>query len=610
MPLEIRKAVVIDDALGPPPPGLVQPHQKEMWSDFVVRTGSAVVALNHEFFAEQPLEAEALVETLTGQHSHLTSLWLLHEGGKVPEAELGILFEDAAAEMSARAGSANLVVEKLNEIVGKENVKTFWTYENAAEALSTADVAFVDFYLSNDDTEADALNRIAAAAPQLQGPKLLFFMSYQASLAQQQKVRQKIGRRSAFFDVMRKTEINKDFLDAKIGSKRDSFDSNRALEQVITQAVGAATRAVNEFADRCSELEVHDLRLLNLTRLEAEGESLHEYLTWLFSEALAAKTRRLAVGSVHDGAIEPASIGFSGQIVQGTVLFDLFSEVVFGLPLAKDKGVRFGEVFQSLNEPDEYLLVLTPACDLQRCAPDKAVLCAMASSLDYSGPRQISKSKLFGKLGDGKLCHLLTTGSGDDGKPIFSLLTWAAAQITTLTTTQLMAGGYKRVALMNELFAQEVKEDVLRVLGRVGTQIDPPPPQALDAVLSWKTPIGTWKVEPTPENQFASALLTFSADKNAAIAVISDEFKLWARRKIIESFEGEPPEKLAKCLDILVAEGQYKMNKNFRCENGALTVRLIDPTPNPPPEPNAWVVVTLLTGSPEEPPDDHAAPSE
>ncbi|WP_137009035.1 hypothetical protein [Aquitalea aquatilis] len=605
MPLNIRKAVVIDDALGPPPPGLVQQAQKDNWADFVFRSEAAVNALNRELFTEQPLDAEALVETLTSQHSHLTRLWHLLRDGKIPEANFALLFEEAEAEMMARAGSANLVVEYLQQLVGTQNVSTFWAYDGATEALAAADVAFVDFYLNNDETEANALDRIAAAAPQLKGPTLLFFMSSQATLEQQQKVREKINRRSAFFDVMLKTDINTDFLDSKIGTKRESFDSNRALENVINQAVDAANAAVAEFRVRCAELEVHDLRLLNLTRLEAEGESLQEYLTWLFSEALAAKTRRLALSHVQDSVIEPAAIGFSGQVSQGTVLFDLFSEVVFGPPLAADKGIRFGEVFQCVAEPNEYLVVLTPACDLQRCDPDKTVLCARALALDYSGPREITKSKLFGKLNEGKLCHLLTTGSSGNGKPIFSLLTWASARITTLTVAELKAAEYRRVALMNEIFAQEVKEDVLRVLGRVGTQIDPPPPQALDAVLSWKTAAGNaWQTEATPANRFASALLTFSADKNGAVAVISDEFKLWAKRKIFDSFDGPPPESLTRCLTTLAAESQFKMNKAFKCESGALTVRLIDPTLNPPNEPNAWIVITLLTGSPQEQNED------
>lgn len=605
MPMEIRKAVVIDDALGPPPPGLLQQGPKDAWSDYVVRSADAVTAVNEQLFPEAPLDAEALVETLTSQHAHLTSLWALHRAGKVPQANLSLLFDEVAAEMDARAGSAKSVVDRLQRLIGAENVSTFWAYEGATEALADADVAFVDFYLNNSETEAEALNRIAAAAPQLAGPTLLFFMSSQATLEQQQKVREKIGRRSAFFDVMLKTDIDDDFLDAKIGSKRESFDSNRALENILKQALAAAKSAVDEFGERCAELEVHDLRLLNLTRLEAEGETLQEYLTWLFSEALAAKTRRLAQTHVQNGAIEPASIGFSGQISQGTVLFDLFSEVVFGPALGEDKSVRFGEVYQCVEEANEYLLVLTPACDLQRCSVEKTLLCVRATALDYSGPREITKSKLFGKLNDGGLCHLLTTGENEDGKPTFSLLTWDADRILTLTIAQLKTDKFKRVALMNEIFAQEVKEEVLRVLGRVGTQIDPPPPQALDAMLSWKQPGNVWRHEPTPANRFASAILTFSADKKGAVAIVSDEFKLWAKRKIFESFNGTPPENLTTCLTALTNEGQFKMNKSSKFESGALIVKLIDPTPNPPIEQNAWLVVSLLTGSPQQP--DEAA---
>jgi hypothetical protein len=577
MAFALKRAVVIDDALGPPPPGIVRGEDKDSWGDYIAKTQDAVRLLNEEFFRDQHLDSERLIEALTSQAALMNALWDRFRGGQLEPANLGLLFNFALAEMMGKADKALLVVQVLKKMLGDENVASFADYESASEALGRADIAFVDFYLQANDDETAALARIAAAAHQLAQPKLVFFMSSQATLDQQQKVRRIISRRSAFFDVMRKPEISEEFLGTKIGSKRDSFDSNVALQELIEVAVTSTGAALTEFRTRCEELEVHDLRLLNLTRLTKEEEPLQEYLTWLFSEVLAAKTRKIAATALRDKKIEPAALGFSGQIAQGTVLFDLYSEVVFGPPVAAEGNIRFGEVLRDEKDPRKHYLALTPACDLQRCEPTKTVLCVISQAVEYNSAAELAKSKLFGKLGDGRLSHLLTAHK--NGKKSASLLlAWDPADIATFSVGDLKGKNFARVALMNELFAQEVKEEVLRVLGRVGTQIDPPPPQAVNAVLSWKPPsrVAAWKSLETPDNRFISALLTYSADKGGAVAILSDEFKLWIKESLIAEFgAAEVPEKIKDCLTALDRDTQFKMGRNGSFQEGALCIRLV-----------------------------------
>ncbi len=90
-----------------------------------------------------------------------------------------------------------------------------------------------------------------------------------------------------------------------------------------------------------------------------------------------------------------------------------------------------------------------------------------------------------------------------------------------LPVRELRSGSFKRVAQMNELYAQEVKEEVLRELGRVGTQIDPPPMFALHATLRWK--IGNnlhWNEASVEEDSFHSALLSYSEQPKESATVI------------------------------------------------------------------------------------------
>jgi hypothetical protein len=602
---KISKAVVIDDAFGPPAPGAVSSDDKDKWGDAVTKDRAALEVLRKEFAEIDSLSDDDLIASLTGDAPTMRKLWFKYKKGNLNAVHLEILFDTADQALKARADKANIVIEVLVELMGKENVTWFDGYSDAAEALASADLAVVDFYLNNNDDESIALQRIADAAPVLEKPKLLFFMSSLASLDLQKKVRARINLRSAFFDVMKKSDINSEFLKVKIAARSDSYESNVALESIIDEALKSTKQAVLEFEDACKELEVHDLRLLDLARLDAENESVQEYLTWLFSEALAAKARRLAMPKIIQKAIEPESIGFSGQIEQGQILFDMYSEVVFAPPMSDDKSIRFGELLRCTDEPNRFILILTPACDLQRCDPTKMVLCTHAIGTAYNSPKSLAKEKLFGKQGDGRLVHLFTERSAPS-KSEFTLLDWQVDEVETHTVRELLGEGYKRVAVMNELFAQEVKEDVLRSIGRVGTQIDPPPPLALNAKIRWKKTDKNDVSLDMPHNEFAAAILTYSEQKDKdkekdgpkkiPTVILSDDFKQWIKNTVTDSFSGtEMPVKLANALKKLDTELQFKL-KGFKCSMDSLFIRVIEPGEQFSSETAPWLEIVLVCG--------------
>lgn len=398
-------------------------------------------------------------------------------------------------------------------------------------------------------------------------------MSSRASLNTQKQVRSKLDVRSAFFEVMQKSDITAEFIAAKIDSKTKAYPANVALEEIIDNAVSSTKAALEDFHARCKELEVHDLRLLDLGRLSSEGETLPEYLNWLFSETLAAKTRRLARQAGVEKTIQPEAIGFTGQFGQGQVLFDFFSEVVFGPPRAAGEDLRFGEVLRSKAKPEKYLLVLTPACDLQRCPTDKMVLCTYAVATDYKSPKLLVQEKLFGKRGDGKLCHLYTEGTAP---PSHYLLDWHCGEVETHAAKELRGEAFERVALMNELFAQEVKEESLRLLGRVGTQIDPSPLQVLDATIRFRKK-NIEITEPVPHDSFLSAIITYTESqekpKNAPAVIFSDEFKQWAYKSVHSHFNGDAVDgKLGNALAALKDSAHIRFKSSLNLNGFVVTV--------------------------------------
>lgn len=577
MAFKISKAAVVDDSLGAPAAGTVDSDDKNVWLDFLLEHAEAQSAL-FELFSELGFnDIGDLFTEITAKHEHISKIWDVsrqEEDAKILGLEL--LFKTERLNRLAKSEKAELVTSVLRRLVDDEKcVQQFSDIQSAAEFLSGADIAFIDFFMSDNESEDQALARIKTSAPILNRSKLVFFMSSRASIEMQQKVRDILGVRTAFFEVMTKSQINESFVEARIQHKVKAFDGNLALQSVIAGLMNAAQEAALEFDQQSKTLEIHDLQFLELFRLNAENQTLPEYLTWLFSEALAAKTRRLGLPKVASSTIRPDGATFTGDILQKKVLYDFFSEIVFS-PANSNDGARFGDVLKAAD--GRYLLVLTPACDLIRCDVDKNILCVEASAQDYSDPRIQSKEKLFGKH-DAGLRHLLKVGLGDSERSL--LLTWQKDSIHTFKYAELCGKDFERVGLMNEIFAHEVKEEVLRSLGRVGTSINPAPPFALNAVIRWWCD-GNIYIQETPAADFIAALLTYSEQlkgeerKLSPTVVLSDKFKDWVNRKVLEqaNLSGVQIDvKLGRCLGFL-NDPQFSLNGNHCFKNNEFMLRV------------------------------------
>jgi hypothetical protein len=68
----------------------------------------------------------------------------------------------------------------------------------------------------------------------------------------------------------------------------------------------AVERAARGLMDDIERLELHDLAFLQASRLNTEEQHIGNYLSWLFSEALAARTRGQPELSIAGAALPDA----------------------------------------------------------------------------------------------------------------------------------------------------------------------------------------------------------------------------------------------------------------------------------------------------------------
>jgi hypothetical protein len=621
--LELLNALVLDDAFAPPGAGAVSGDDKNGWIDFVADDAQAQSVLLTAFEVLGAADIDALLEELISDQAHIATLWNHHESNTLVEANLTLLFKTYSLNRTGKLEKPLAVCQVLQQFVAKDRLRTVWKIEDIVGATDHVDVAFIDFFLDDNEQETAALQRIRNYKDHLVKVKLLFFMSSRASIELQQSVRSILGVRTAFFEVMAKSDVNEDFILARVRERQSTYLGNKSLEGIVHNLADAARMAAGEFLKQCDDLEVHDLRLLNLARLAAEGESISAYLTWLVSESIASKIRRICSEKPLGALIDSGKISVSGQAKQSKVLFELFSDVVFGPGQSSGSHLQFGEVLVLKTQrhrvskalemrrkasiqarskvggrhrlrpnqrdvadselsvaphwhaPERYLLVLTPACDLVRCSPSKSVLCVLGVAEDLDNIKDQVSDKLYGKHKQG-LRHLLNAKG--PGSPV--LITWQKDQALTLPLRELTSGSYRRIAQMNELYAHEVKEEALRQLGRVGTQIDPPPPFALHAKLRWKTASNSQvlQVAQTEQDSFYSAVLSYAeqGDDKYPVVILSDEFRQWAISKIVASLNGQVAfAKLQNCINTLGNAALFTLKKNL-AHKGELQVRLKD----------------------------------
>lgn len=433
--------------------------------------------------------------------------------------------------------------------------------------------------------------------------------------------------KTAFFKPVDKKLLNKEWLLKELGDRvaryEDMLKLTKYLDVFSRQIESASTSLISEI----ESLELFDLAVVDSMRLQKESEHLGEYLTWLFSESLAAKIRsslplKTAAESVSKIPVSP----FHGALAPKPVLFDLYSDIAFSRsePSEKDSKTQFGDVYSLVsndtgtysfggqvqpgsnyvwsaggmlqcrvegdkqfnsvefnlstgkrtpalrpsNSKTQLLLVISPACDLQRCPLDHEVTCVKGDIVK----RAPNLADLFGQksvfgIDDAQpvLKHLMRENQG--GVKYYSLVEWNPKQVTTIKLSELRnAKKYSRSARLNELFTHEVKEEALRRLGRVGVPVDPSFSAPLGAVLRIKHGKNDVRDYLAPEETFVSGIFLSGNEQNPGRITLSEEFITWVDEKhgSIISAGAQVPEKVSASILKLGAEGGtgFKVGKN------------------------------------------------
>jgi len=611
------------------------------------------------------------------------------ESGSVRDS----IFSHILASSKVDVRPLRAMIEYLEKDVGLKLLK-HPSIASAVDDIKVSKLIFLDFYLYQTNPE-QIIADIATYGTLFSNPisdgteehgRFVFLIS--TSLPSQEILetfRKTTKLKSAFFKPVPKTSLTKDWLERELSIKVGRYDDMRKLSTYLDTFSRQIGNVADTLRAEMESIELHDLEILKSMRLEEESEHLGEYLSWLLSEALAAKIRGSA--PLLDAALgvdKIKGVPFQGMLVPKQILFDLYSEIAFSIatPTRFGDKTQFADVFspilsgaataagellpedskaplksvavldtapagsvvtpasllspgeqtispnlgqQGINatEPidnssttlvgveeklkrgdsvqvsdtsagdgrdrksdttvnsQELLLVISPACDLQRCPIDYEILCVKGKITKNAATLAdlLSQQSFFGKVQE-EFKHLLRRAAGESVS--YALVEWYPKQITTIKKAVLQnRSQYSRLAKLNELFGQEIKEEALRQLGRVGVPVDPSFSSALGATLRIKLEKRKCLIEELPDTDFVSGIFVSANEQNDAKITLSEEFISFLENTVEKVQQPPTPalsDKNLLALTSLINNGGQglTLSKKFELSyDGGFTVRFV-----------------------------------
>lgn len=593
--------VVVDDSLKPPKFTSLSSGALTSLYSIIEDDDEKLNLLLSLLDLDSSVDAGSAVEAAEARASEL---WEFFVSGNHLEL-LSPLFSELDAEYRSKRRRVDALIEILTEMYGVAPA-TFSSLKDARQTLSSCVVAFVDYYASDEIDNDDAANSLhvefkdaLCSKFSYEGgdwPKVVFLISHalpsQTGLA---NFRQLTGIKSAFFVPMDKKDIEPRYVQRVLYSCAEQYpisvQLNRYLE-TVRDSIASASQAISSEIER---LELHDLVALKSLRLDAESESVQSYLTWLVSEALAAKVRtapelKASLLPEHNNGVP-----IDGKLLPQSVLFELYSEIA-AAPIPADEvgSLVMGDIFEVRSESSasrELMLVIAPACDLMRCSSDYDVMCVKGSLLhtSFELSELLGKSYSFGK-GQLVLKHQV------DGRVVYSKISWDKKKVCTIKRGDFdNQDAYFRLARLSEVFTNEVKELALSHLARVGTPIDPSFSIALKALIRCKLKLSKETavefVYDLGDKDFVSAILSMGREASLGddnldstpleqTILFSAQFNSWVLDVLQAEAEKLPAGceygKFEKILDFFGDSKNFRVVSGKNIESGAIKIKYVE----------------------------------
>jgi hypothetical protein len=472
----ISSAIIVDDANDEVPTAFdIGPAANGAWSNFsddLSPEGRAIIA---EHF---PVEGRRL-DDLVLDDEYVATIWKLRD--QLGAAALQV-FEDYDQRLETDKRYVGLVKDKLEA----QGIKCDTAGREFASKATDVDLIVIDLFLGtaqDDYSLAQTKVRLREALrPRAANPPLVMLMSRSSRIdAKKDEFRDEVGLIDSAFRIVRKTELDTgDKFETQLARLAENAGESRKLAQFFYALDAGLGAAMQRALKLLRKLKLSDIGQIQQLLLNAEGEAVGSYLVDIFDRILLHEIEGEA--GIIDAAVplnEFRAVRYPPPYLAGSPeLQDLVQRTLTQhrnrllLPGSESAKVTFGDILQISNAgnedrlkrellvdvaADEVLLVLTPACDLQRSGVPRVLL--------LIGKVKPIQTKDWSYSDDARTSSISIGGENKWVK-------WDLKHIDTVSRqhleSALASDGIRVVARLREAHAIELQQRVLSGLGRVG----------------------------------------------------------------------------------------------------------------------------------------------
>lgn len=471
----IASAIIVDDVCDEVPTADDIGPGNDAWSIFSDDLTPEMRALIE---AEFPAGGRPF-DVLVGLDGYVAAVWKLREQiGDAANRLFRLYDEDVETDGKYLA----LVREKLEA----QGLKCETAGRDFSAKAKESDLIVIDLFLGKAQDEkslAETKKRLRQAIEHRPGsPPLVLLMSRSTRIDEKRdEFRDEVGLIESAFRILRKSELESgDKFETQLRRLAENATESRKLARFFdalhTGLKGAALRTLKTLR----RLRLSDIGQIQQLLLEAEGEAVGSYLVDVFDRILLHEIE--AEEGIIDAAIPlndfraakyPPPYAAGSPELQDLVRRTLTQHANrLKLPGSQGTHVTFGDVLKIADgqneenvkrellvdiDADQVLLVLTPACDLQRDGVPRVLLL-----VGRTKPLQV---KDWSYANDAR-----TPSIRLDGQDVW--IKWNLKHVDTVSPAQLEgaleAGHLKIVSRLRESHALELQQRVLSGLGRVG----------------------------------------------------------------------------------------------------------------------------------------------
>ena len=428
------------------------------------------------------------------------------------------LFLDHSDDVLGMLETVVKIVSLFRDDLGLYNTVTVHGKNHDPDEVANAQIVVVDFFLGQDLTVDDALEDtvqvvtdvVNAARTASKAVPSFLLVSARPNEIDVEEFLEHAQLMKSRFRFFAKNELSSNQIDNMVNLHDliDASDRTENIERLLEDWQRGARKAIGAVRKRMLSLDISDYVYLDCYRLKPEGRSIGRYLRWFLTESLnATVTRKLTnrVWQDAEGLKLFAVVDEGGQLdtktlaktfdgpsdsiahTYGDILFDDSrgtGENAFPSDIPRRDLVE-GDLFvkpknrNSIGYADaEVWMVMTPTCDLIERTPSEPPKAKSVVLLPGAlrNVEQESKEKNFAEdyfirvreCGEMRLLQV----EWDYFRPI---------SISWTTICKKGPGiGFKRLGRIRELYFHKIKEEFANRFTRIGTEVAPLLPHAMN----------------------------------------------------------------------------------------------------------------------------------